>query len=83
MAALAHHTFGDSSGGQRQRVLIARGLVQDGEFLPPDEPFSGSMFLRPRGSKTLISELAAEGRGIIIATHDLAQALCSDAVLLF
>jgi ABC-type Mn2+/Zn2+ transport system ATPase subunit len=81
VAARAYDTFGDLSGGQRQRVLIARGLVQDAELLLLDEPFSGLDVPAAKGLETLIAELAAEGRGIVIATHDLAQARQWDAVL--
>lgn len=77
----ADDTFGDLSGGQRQRVLIARGLVQDAELLLLDEPFSGLDVPAARGLESLIAELAAEGRGIVIATHDLRQALRWDSVL--
>jgi ABC-type Mn2+/Zn2+ transport system ATPase subunit len=81
VAARAHDTFGDLSGGQRQRVLIARGLVQDAQLLLLDEPFAGLDIPAAQGLESLIGELAAEGRGIVIATHDLAQARRWDAVL--
>jgi ABC-type Mn2+/Zn2+ transport system ATPase subunit len=81
VAARAYDTFGDLSGGQRQRVLIARGLVQDAQLLLLDEPFSGLDVPAAKGLETLIAELAAEGRGIVIATHDLNQARRWDAVL--
>lgn len=81
VADLADRTFGDLSGGQRQRVLIARGLVQDARLLLLDEPFSGLDVPAARGLEALIAELAAEGRGILITTHDLAQARRWDAVL--
>jgi ABC-type Mn2+/Zn2+ transport system ATPase subunit len=77
----ADDTFGDLSGGQRQRVLIARGLVQDAELLLLDEPFSGLDVPAARGLESLIEELAGEGRGVVIATHDLTQARRWDAVL--
>jgi ABC-type Mn2+/Zn2+ transport system ATPase subunit len=78
---LAGETFGELSGGQRQRVLIARGLVQDARVLLLDEPFTG--LDRPSAERldTLIAELAGEGRGIVIATHDLEQARRWDLVL--
>jgi ABC-type Mn2+/Zn2+ transport system ATPase subunit len=81
VAQRAHDTFGDLSGGQRQRVLIARGLVQDAQLLLLDEPFSGLDVPAARGLETLIAELATEGRGVLIATHDLSQARRWDAVL--
>jgi ABC-type Mn2+/Zn2+ transport system ATPase subunit len=81
VAGRADDTFGDLSGGQRQRVLIARGLVQNAELLLLDEPFSGLDVPAARGLESLIAELAGEGRGIVIATHDLRQAQRWDAVL--
>jgi len=77
----AEQTFGELSGGQRQRVLIARALVQDAVVLLLDEPFSGLDNASAAALETLIGELAAEGRGIVVATHDLDQARRSDAVL--
>jgi ABC-type Mn2+/Zn2+ transport system ATPase subunit len=81
LEALAEETFGELSGGQRQRVLISRALVQDARVLLLDEPFSG--LDRPSAEllDRLIAELAGEGRGVAIATHDLEQARRWDAVL--
>src|SRR6185312_14290067 len=81
VANRAHDTFGELSGGQRQRVLIARGLVQDARLLLLDEPFSGLDVPAARSLEALIGDLAGEGRGIVIATHDLAQARRWDQVL--
>ncbi len=81
MAGRADDTFGDLSGGQRQRVLIARGLVQNAQLLLLDEPFAGLDAPATASLESLIAELAAEGRGIVIATHDLRQARRWDAVL--
>ncbi len=77
----AGETFGELSGGQRQRVLIGRGLVQDAGLLLLDEPFSGLDVPSAKGLEALIGELAGEGRGIVIATHDLRQARRWDRVL--
>jgi ABC-type Mn2+/Zn2+ transport system ATPase subunit len=81
LRALAGETFGRLSGGQRQRVLIARALVQDAAVLLLDEPFSGLDRTSAEGLEALIAELAGEGRGIVIATHDLEQARGCDLVL--
>jgi ABC-type Mn2+/Zn2+ transport system ATPase subunit len=78
---LANETFGELSGGQRQRVLIARALVQDARVLLLDEPFSGLDRTSAESLEELIAALAAEGRGIVVATHDLEQARRWDAVL--
>jgi ABC-type Mn2+/Zn2+ transport system ATPase subunit len=81
LGPLAERTFGRLSGGQRQRVLIARALVQDAGVLLLDEPFSGLDRPSAEGLEALIAELAGEGRGIAIATHDLEQARGCDLVL--
>jgi ABC-type Mn2+/Zn2+ transport system ATPase subunit len=81
VAGRADDTFGDLSGGQRQRVLIARGLVQNAELLLLDEPFSGLDVPAAQSLESLIAELAGEGRGVVIATHDLRQARRWDSVL--
>lgn len=81
LAELAGETFGKLSGGQRQRVLIARSLVQDAQVLLLDEPFSGLDRPSSESLEALIDALAAEGRGVMIATHDLEQARRWDSVL--
>ncbi len=81
LGELAGETFGRLSGGQRQRVLIARALVQDAGVLLLDEPFSGLDRPSSEGLEALIGELAAEGRGVVLATHDLEQARGCDLVL--
>jgi len=81
LGSLTGETFGRLSGGQRQRVLIARALVQDAGVLLLDEPFSGLDRPSAEGLEALIADLAGEGRGIVIATHDLEQARACDLVL--
>jgi ABC-type Mn2+/Zn2+ transport system ATPase subunit len=78
---LAGETFGELSGGQRQRVLIARALVQDARVLLMDEPFTGLDRGAAESLEGLIAALAGEGRGVVVATHDLEQARRWDAVL--
>jgi ABC-type Mn2+/Zn2+ transport system ATPase subunit len=81
LAELADRSFGELSGGQRQRVLVARALVQDARIVLLDEPFTGLDALSIRRLERLLDELAAEGRGILIATHDVDQARAWDRVL--
>jgi ABC-type Mn2+/Zn2+ transport system ATPase subunit len=73
--------FGALSGGQRQRVLLARALARDARILLLDEPLSGVD--RPSTERLLavLDELRAEGRAVMIATHDIQQARDSDTVL--
>jgi ABC-type Mn2+/Zn2+ transport system ATPase subunit len=78
---LAGVQFGELSGGQRQRIMVARALVQDAPVLLLDEPFSGVDVPSAELLSTLLDELALEGRGLLIATHDLEQASEWDRVL--
>lgn len=62
------------SGGQQQRVAIARALMLDPIYLLLDEPTSA---LDPENTNKLIeilTKLKEEGRGIVIATQDMAFA---------
>jgi ABC-type Mn2+/Zn2+ transport system ATPase subunit len=77
----AGELFGELSGGQRQRVLVARALVQDGPVLLLDEPFTGVDRPSAELLDRLLDSLAAEGRGVLIATHDLEQTRSWDQVL--
>jgi manganese/iron transport system ATP-binding protein/manganese/zinc/iron transport system ATP- binding protein len=70
----AHERFGALSGGQRQRVLIARALVQDSPVLLLDEPLSGVDHASATRIEAVFGELRAEGRALLVATHDVAQA---------
>jgi ABC-type Mn2+/Zn2+ transport system ATPase subunit len=81
LADLVDEQFGELSGGQRQRVLVARALVQDAPVVLLDEPFSGVDRRSAELLTNVLSQLAAEGRGLMIATHDLEQARDWDRVL--
>jgi iron complex transport system ATP-binding protein len=82
--ALAHRPISELSGGERARVLIARALAQDAGVLVADEPTAG---LDPAHALSLFetfTRIAAEGRAVIVALHDLGLALryCPRALLL-
>jgi ABC-type Mn2+/Zn2+ transport system ATPase subunit len=81
LGGFEQRSFGALSGGQRQRVLVARALVQEAPVLLLDEPFIGVDRPSEELLERLISELAGEGRGILISTHDIDQARACDRVL--
>ena len=81
---LADHagaTFGELSAGQRQRVLVARALVQDAPVTLLDEPFTGLDATGAERLEGLLAGLAADGRAVMVATHDVDQARGWDRVL--
>ena len=81
LADRAGDRFGTLSGGQRQRVLIARALVQDARVLLLDEPLSGVDRPSAAQIERVFGELQAEGRALLVATHDVGQARALDRVL--
>ncbi len=59
------------SGGEAQRVAIARALAVDPPLLLMDEP-TASLDPARRGALTeTLRALVAEGRGLLVATHDV------------
>ncbi len=81
LADAARTPFGALSGGQRQRVLIARALMQDAPVLLLDEPLTGVDATSARRIEAVFDELRAEGRTLLVATHDVAHARRWDLVV--
>jgi ABC-type Mn2+/Zn2+ transport system ATPase subunit len=81
LADRAQHQFGALSGGQRRRVMIARAIVQDALVLLLDEPFAGVDRASEERILAVLDELAAEGRTLLVATHDVEQSRRWDRVL--
>ena len=73
---LAHRFVNTLSDGERQRVFIAKALAQNTPIILLDEPTAFLDFPAKVHTLKLLSELAhAEGKSILLSTHDVELAL--------
>jgi putative ABC transport system ATP-binding protein len=70
LADRVSHQPSELSGGQQQRVAVARAIVTDPVLLLADEP-TGALDSRSTADVlALFDELAAEGRTVLVITHE-------------
>ncbi len=79
---LGHRHLAEMSGGERQRVFVAQGLAQGADVLLLDEPMAGLDLASAQGIGRVITEERDAGRTVLVATHDLDQAVHADNVVL-
>ena len=63
------------SGGQQQRVFLARALVQEADIYLMDEPFKGVDKTTEHAIISLLQEMKARGKTVIVVHHDLIRYL--------
>ncbi len=84
MIAHKKRQIGELSGGQKKRIFVARALAQGGQVILLDEPFTGVDIQTEESLITLFRTLAAEGRLIIVSTHNLGSvpSFCDEVMLI-
>jgi putative ABC transport system ATP-binding protein len=81
LADRADHLPSQLSGGEQQRVCIARALINDPQVVLADEPTGNLDAENEELVLRQLRELHAQGRTIIMVTHDPAVARLADRLL--
>jgi putative ABC transport system ATP-binding protein len=81
LADRADHLPSQLSGGEQQRVCIARALINDPNIVLADEPTGNLDAQNEEIVLRQLRELHAQGRTIIMVTHDPAVARLADRLL--
>ncbi|MCM3619595.1 metal ABC transporter ATP-binding protein [Sutcliffiella horikoshii] len=71
MKEYATRQISQLSGGQQQRVFLARALAQDASIYFMDEPFVGVDAATEKAIITILNELKAQGKTVLVVHHDL------------
>jgi len=74
----------DYSQGMRQRLSLARAILHDPELLLLDEPFSNVDTASAAQMLTLVEQLKARGKTIVVVTHqpELVRTLADHSIVL-
>src|SRR5260370_20677662 len=72
---LGEQLVGEMSAGEKRRILIARALVHRPRQLLLDEPSNALDLAAQRDLRETLRRLVAEGTGLILVTHHLADKL--------
>lgn len=76
-----HHLPSQLSGGEQQRVCIARALINEPSIVLADEPTGNLDEANERIVLDIFKELRAQGRTIVLVTHNPEIAQFSDKVV--
>ncbi|MDX1611681.1 MAG: ABC transporter ATP-binding protein [Candidatus Thermoplasmatota archaeon] len=77
-------TIGTFSKGMRRKVAIARAVLHDPDVLIFDEPTSGLDPLTEHDLNGFMTELAEQGKAILLSAHNLRQVetLCDEIIIM-
>jgi len=73
--------MGQLSGGEQQRVLFAQALLEDPDLLILDEPTNGMDEQGVRYFESLITELTAQHKTIVVVHHDISAVRRLNAIV--
>jgi manganese/zinc/iron transport system ATP- binding protein len=74
MEAFVDRQISQLSGGQQQRVFLARALAQEADLYFMDEPFAGVDAATETAILSILQEIAAQNKTVIVVHHDLQSA---------
>ena len=74
MLPYAKRQISNLSGGQQQRVFLARALAQESDLYLLDEPFAGVDVATESAIVTILGQLRARGKTLMVVHHDLTTA---------
>ena len=77
--------FGEFSSGMKRRMNVARALLVDRPIYLFDEPTSGVDPHSGEVIRTILRDLRADGRTVVLVTHDMGEVteLCDEVVMLY
>ena len=81
LADRGNHVPSKLSGGQQQRVAVARGLGSNPPLLLADEPTANLDHIQAEAIIRLLQGLRAEGRMIVVSTHDARLVPIADKIV--
>lgn len=73
LARRRHDLVRTYSRGMQQRLAIARAILHDPEVLLLDEPYTGLDQDASAMLDTVLQEVAAQGRTVVMTSHDLSR----------
>jgi len=81
MGKRMNHLPSQLSGGEQQRVAIARALVLEPDVILADEPTGNLDSKRGQEVLNLLKKLHAEGKTIVMVTHDANNAKAAERIV--
>lgn len=84
LAESRHQWLRQFSKGMRQKIVLAAAIIHQPDVLILDEPFDGVDANMVLVLKSLLREMAAQGRAVLISSHvmDVVERLCSRVAII-